>query len=556
MKSLPVLLVLWSFPRKGVPMCRFCVLRAAVLALLLSLTITAAQAQTYSVLYNFGKKSNDPVQPQPALIVQARDGNLYSTTERGESDSAGTVFKITPNGTVTVLYEADFADGFYPTGGLTLGTDGYLYGAAQSGGSSSWGTVFRISTAGDLMVLHNFANTDGASPYSPPIEATDGNFYGTTLEGGSDNYGTVYQLTPSGVFTTLYSFDHVHGAGPLAPLLQGSDGNFYGTTIGGGTYGDGTVFKITNKGKLTDLLMFDGTNGMNPTTALVEGNDGDFYGTTGMGDTVFKIPNTGKLSVLYRFSASSGLGYDPESGVVLGTDGNFYGVAYQGGVNNGGTIYRITPQGAYSVQHYFDTTHGSGPFATLVQHTNGFLYGDTYSGGADGFGVFYRLSEDAKPFVRFLSPLNSGKVGSVIQILGQGLRSATAVAFNGRSATFSATSATFMTATVPLGAETGFVTVTTSSGTLKSNEPFRVTPQIKSFSPTSGPVGVSVTITGVSLKQTTKVTVNGVPVPSSNVTVKSDTEVIVTVPTGAKTGKIVITTVGGTAESVTNFIVT
>ena len=98
------------------------------------------------------------------------------------------------------------------------------------------------------------------------------------------------------------------------------------------------------------------------------------------------------------------------------------------------------------------------------------------------------------------------------------------------------------------------MTVVTPSGTLKSNVVFRVTPQIKSFTPTSGPVGTVVTITGVSLKQTSKVIFGGVK--ATAFTVISHTEVEATVPTGAKTGHIAITTPGGTAKSSGTFTVT
>jgi hypothetical protein len=110
-----------------------------------------------------------------------------------------------------------------------------------------------------------------------------------------------------------------------------------------------------------------------------------------------------------------------------------------------------------------------------------------------------------------------------------------------------------MTATVPSGATTGPVTVTTFTSTLKSNRSFLVTPQITSFTPTSATVGTVVTITGVSLSQTTKVTIGG---KNAAFTIKSDTQVTATVPAGAKTGqKITITTAGGVVNSVANFIV-
>ena len=167
-------------------------------------------------------------------------------------------------------------------------------------------------------------------------------------------------------------------------------------------------------------------------------------------------------------------------------------------------------------------------------------------------GVFYSLNIGATPFVSLIT--TSGKVGKTVEVLGQGFKGTTGVSFNGTAATFKVSSDTYLTATVPNGATTGSVTVTTPGGPLTSNKQFRVTPQIISFTPTSGPVGTPVTITGVSLTQTSKVTFGGVKAISF--TVNSDTQVTATVPTGAKTGKIAITTAGGVAVSSGVFTVT
>jgi hypothetical protein len=166
--------------------------------------------------------------------------------------------------------------------------------------------------------------------------------------------------------------------------------------------------------------------------------------------------------------------------------------------------------------------------------------------------VFYSLDIGAAPFVSLVSA--TAKVGKTVGIVGQGFTGTTGVSFDGIAASFKVASDTYLTATVPTGAKTGPVTVTTPGGTLNSGKTFRVTPQLLSFSPPSGPVGTSVVITGVSLTQTAKVTFGGVS--ATSFTVSSDTQVTATVPSGAKTGKIVITTQGGTASSATNFTVT
>jgi hypothetical protein len=190
---------------------------------------------------------------------------------------------------------------------------------------------------------------------------------------------------------------------------------------------------------------------------------------------------------------------------------------------------------------------------TLLQHTTGVLYGDTYTGGTHNTGTFYSLKAAGLAAYAALLP-TSGKVGKTIGILGQGFNSATGVSFNGTAAKFKVSADTFLTATIPASATTGIVTVAIPSGNLKSKINFRVTPSIKSFTPTSGPVGTQVTITGVSLTQATKVTFGGVK--ATTFVVNSDTKVTATVPTGAKTGKIAITTPGGTANSPAVFTVT
>jgi uncharacterized repeat protein (TIGR03803 family) len=500
---------------------------------------TTVHAQTYSVVYNFGDVLKDGVGPQySGIIAQGRDGVLYTTTPYGGENGVGTVVKITPAGQASVLYNFNITDTNeeYPFGGLTLGTDGNLYGTTLGELENGGGKVFKITPTGQLTFLHTFASGEGRQPFAPLIQAADGNFYGTTTIGGDHGYGTVYKLTPSG---------------PIAPLIQGTDGNFYGTTFEGGEKGAGTVFRVNSKGKITTLHSFDWYSGAYPRAPLVQGSDGNLYGVADEGGdsgygVIFKVSTKGKFKVLHSYSPSEG--EYASAGLVQGTDGNFYGTNY----GEPGTIYRITPRGKFLVLHTFDNTHGSHPEVTLLQHTTGILYGDTFNGGSHGYGTFYSLDAGLAAYAALVP--TSAKVGKSIGILGQGFTGTTAVSFNGTSAQFNVTSDTFLTATVPDGATTGLVTVATPGGNLTSKQKFQVTPVIQSFTPASGPVGTTVTITGVSLTQATKVTFGGVA--ATSFTVDNDKQVTANVPTGAKTGKIVIGTPGGTATSRGSFTVT
>ena len=226
-----------------------------------------------------------------ASLIQATDGNFYGTTWEGGSGSCGggcgTIFKITPAGTFTLLHSFDFIDGDGLTAALIQGVDGNLYGTAGGGGfdRSSYcafgcGTVFKITEGGALTTLHEFEYTDGTNPAAPLIQASNGNFYGTTYEGGANGAGVIFKITPLGVFSTLYTFDWSDGAGSAGALLQAADGNLYGTTAGGGDNGVGTVFKIRSGGKLTTIHAFGNDDGDFASAGFVQATTGLLYGTT------------------------------------------------------------------------------------------------------------------------------------------------------------------------------------------------------------------------------------------------------------------------------------
>lgn len=149
------------------------------------------------VLHNFS--GPDGLEPN-GLLAQGTDGNFYGTTVEGGSTGRGTVFKITPGGAFTTIYTFctvnGCPDGFSPFGGLLLATDGNFYGTTSGGGNSNnpQGTVYRITPAGSLTTLHSFNGLDGARPYAPVIQHTDGLLYGTTTGGGANDLGTVYSL--------------------------------------------------------------------------------------------------------------------------------------------------------------------------------------------------------------------------------------------------------------------------------------------------------------------------------------------------------------------------
>ncbi len=241
-----------------------------------------------------------------AALVQGGDGNFYGTAQLGGTSGSGTVFQITPTGVVTTLHTFSAvdgsngnADGANPVAGLVLGSDGNFYGTTTAGGTGptgGFGTVFSITPDGTLTNLYSFVgDTDGAAPQATLVQGSDGNFYGTTTSGVS-GAGTIFSITPAGKLTTLHTFsdDGQNGTFFESALVEGSDGNFYGTATDDGSKTEDTIFSITPAGTLTTLYTFSGSDGQRPQAALVRGQDGNFYGTTELGGgadsgTVFRL---------------------------------------------------------------------------------------------------------------------------------------------------------------------------------------------------------------------------------------------------------------------------
>ena len=345
--------------------------------------------------------------PGGPLLVGA-DGSLYGTTPAGGGSPTyggnGTAFKVMPDGRFATIYVfTGGIDGARPSGALVQGTDSNFYGTTEDDGHH--GSVFRLTTDGVLTTIFNsFPGFEGFTPEAALIEGPDGNLYGTTAEGGTNYLGTVFRMTPSGVTTTLHAFNGADGAAPRAALLLGPDGNFYGTTAVGGSSNLGTVFRMAPDGAIAVLHAFTGgADGAAPYASLVRGPDGNFYGSTRDGGplnfgTVFRVTPAGAYAGLYQFAG----GYDgghPLAALVLGTDSNFYGTTSITGAFNAGTAFRITAQGSLTILHQFSGTDGTGrdgtsPRAALMQAADGNFYGTTYAGGTLGYGTMFRMAAD------------------------------------------------------------------------------------------------------------------------------------------------------------------
>lgn len=455
--------------------------------LLIYVATTCMNAQSFSTLVNFN--GSNGAGPEYGSLVQGRNGSLYGTTGGGGSHDAGTFFELTPSGELITLYNfcamPPCQDGGSPYSNAILATDGNFYGTTFNGGTNHGGTVFKITPDGALTTLYNFCSlsgcADGQYPYGALVQGVDGKFYGTTWWGGdpNTNAGTIFKITSEGEFTILHTFDgYDDGSHPYAKLIQGTDGSFYGTAASGGPSDYGTMFETTTGGAFTLLYNIEAPFS-DPTGGLVEGSDRDFYGTTfnSLG-SVFRASPNGTVREIQPFSVAAG--YAPFAGLIQATDGNFYGSTLWGGntvCGDGcGTVFEITPSGTLTFLHDFQSTDGANPYGGLVQATNGTFYGMTTYGGTGtcNCGTVFSLSMGLGPFVVFVR--GAGRIGQTGGILGQGLTGTTSVMLNGIPASFAVISDTFIKATVPPGATTGYVTVTTPTGVLTSNVPFQVIP--------------------------------------------------------------------------------
>jgi uncharacterized repeat protein (TIGR03803 family) len=420
-----------------------------------------------------------------AGLAQDIDGNFYGTTYNGGTSNLGTVFKITADGVLTSLYSfTGGADGGNPHGGLLLGSDGNFYGTTENGGTYSDGTIFRLTPDGSLATLASFDGYQGANPEAALIQGTDGMFYGTTLYGGINNGGVVYRFSINSPLQITKQPEpqlvYLGGTANFSVATVGSlpvsyQWRCYGTNMTGGGNISGANARILTLSNITianvgyysvvvsnaygavtstpallqieisppfittqpisqtvlagDTVLFsveaegdmplsyqwqkNGTNvtdggnisGSMTSDLIFRGaatNDTGAYSVIVSDDlywvessdallTVFPVVQPGfTLSTSYSFAGGS----DGKNlnGLVQSTDGYLYGTAQNGGANGYGTVFRMTTNGVLSTLVQFNQANGANPYAGLVQGRDGNFYGTTPYGGANGTGVVFMMT--------------------------------------------------------------------------------------------------------------------------------------------------------------------
>ena len=338
-----------------------------------------------TILHNFTGQPYDGA--EPSEVVAGPDGTLYGTTFQGGVNNEGIIYKFSPAGQETIIHSfaGGSTDGSQPYQGVTLGPDGTIYGTTTYGGSAGEGIIYSVNPDGtNFQVLHSFqGGSDGGYPQGSALTfGTDGKLYGTT----NGNDGTIFSIDTGGVeFNTEHIFSFSDGAGPDCILVQqpGSVTNtFYGFTEGGGANQNGVVFSYTpgvvlGTGTFTVLYSFSDTiDGGDPVFGRLQiDSAGNIYGVNDNGGTnnvgtIFRLsPDSNgdggyTDTVLHNFNDGSVAndGTNPTGGLLLASDGNLYGVAHSGGLTNNGIVYSIATSGSnYSVLYTFDGNPNNDP---------------------------------------------------------------------------------------------------------------------------------------------------------------------------------------------------
>jgi len=368
---------------------------------------------TVTILASF---KNPPFNIDSNPGVLAADGLLYSSVDQVTSAN---VFSVGSTPGSEKIYAKQSVT---PELAGSL-PDGDLFALALSTTAPS--ALATVDLRGVVTSLYQFATTDRPDP---PTYGADGNYYGVSGQAISGATSYFYRVTPSGTFTNIAPLPFVSGGLWYGDgvLLQGTDGNFYGiqqTGLGCSSSNQhGAVYKLTLSGQFTILHDF-GVCGKAIINSLIEGSDGKLYGIIQDTNEIFSVTKSGTYKPVAALNGTYGI---CTCGLMQGSDGN--------------------------------------------------IYGSAFSGGSTGYGTVFALNAGLpvpKPSAREFYPA-SGPVGTQVRIWGYNLFGASAK-FNGVAATNVRNAGpNYVWATVPTGATSGPITVTTPGGTSITKQSFTV----------------------------------------------------------------------------------
>ena len=373
------------------------------------------RAQTFTVIHSF-QAGADGFAPDSGVTLD-QGGNLYGTTSQEEGP--GTVYRMTRKNGSWLFAKLNNPYGFLSLGRVVFGPGGALYGTTQYGGNGGCtelgcGLVYTLRApqtfckavlclwpTSDAYTFPGFGDLGDEPGVVDPVFDAAGNMYGTTIYGGNGS-GNVWQLTRSnGVWTatSIHDFNGNDGSSPQTGVILDAQGNVYGTAWQGGPHGNGTVYKLVNTGSgWTFQVLYDFPNaadGSGPSATPIMDAAGNLYGATFVGGvngggTVYELsPNGGNwnFQVLYSFTGS---GYNPGPLLSLSFDaeGNLYGTTFLGGAFNLGSVFKLTHNnnGSWTMTDWHDFTNGSdgkNPISQVSIDSSGNLFGTTSAGASN-----------------------------------------------------------------------------------------------------------------------------------------------------------------------------
>jgi hypothetical protein len=399
----------------------------------------------------------------PSALLEGFPGLFYANATLAGTSQAAAI-QITSRGATTVLATLPNMYNFLST--FVGGADGRFYTSVEY--SSYPGYAFSVTSASGSG--HNYPPQDFTPVFRQSLPKTE--FLAT---GGGGNSGNLFLLKGglNGAVTPIYQFPP-----KVRPLsaIRGSDGSYYGI-VATANSPVSYVFRVTPSGTAASLHNFapNSFSTWDP-APLVQGPNGTLYGALPTGGAnhsglIFSLTLDGNYSALYTFPTSNKGG---PATLIQASDGNLYGAA----INYGGDSYlfRVTPSGQYTMLHSMNPGTDGICNCSLVQGSDGVIYGTSAAGGVHGGGTMFALEAGLpkpKPQALQFSPL-SGPAGSQVVIWGYNLL-APSVQFNGASATVvTGSGPQYVLATVPAGAISGPITVTTPGGSSTTQASFTV----------------------------------------------------------------------------------
>ncbi|CAF0876626.1 unnamed protein product [Adineta steineri] len=385
-----------------------------IISIFIILLVTTFVQNISEPVIHFSGKING-ANPQSTLIELNNTGVLYGVTRNGgnSSDDLGVIYRIDTiqNNTFTVIHHFTNNTGCHPVSPLVFDNDVFLFGSTIRCGQFGYGNLFRFNLSDHTFnIIYEFH--DIANPENLFLDTNSGLLYGVTGVGSSTFYGSVFTIdirhkTPSTTFKQLFSFNYGVGAFPSNLILVNS--SLYINTQIFGRFGGGTLIKMDLDGKNAELIYAFGGDkalGCCPWGQLVlvtNGRDQYLYGTT-MGaaecpSTIYRVgltTITNQIELVVTFNETT-VGSAPFDGLIQSINSSLlYGVTSQGGMNNRGTIFRLSINNDESLEKLFDIPSddifGYETLGGLLEVRNNSFYGPANLGGKYGLGTIYKVT--------------------------------------------------------------------------------------------------------------------------------------------------------------------